>query len=181
MRHKSALQLAFMLLEIRYPARTIQLVYANLDAESKAVRANALEVVDNVLDKDESRVLLPLLENQSIEAAVKVGEELFRLERKSADEWLELLLSETHPWLVTCALYRAGELGDGKLPPQVLEHVRALDPVTRETACLTLAKLLPKEKDQALQTEAKRLAEEAADDAVPEVRRASALLLEALA
>ena len=45
-RHKSRLGLAFRLLEIRYPSRTIQLVYSrNLGAESKAVRANALELI----------------------------------------------------------------------------------------------------------------------------------------
>lgn len=176
--HRNALGLAFMLLEIRYPARTIQLVYANLDAENKAVRANALEVVDNVLDKDESRVLIPLLENQSIEQTVKTGEELFELERKSPDEWLEILLSDPHPWIVTCALYRAGELGASQLTSAVLEHVRSADAVIRETACLTLSKLV--EGTDAPREELKRAAQEVSDDSVPEVRRASALLLGAL-
>jgi AAA family ATP:ADP antiporter len=140
-RHRVKLGLAFRLLSIRYPARTIQLVYSNLDAESKAVRANALEVVDNVLSKDESRLLLPLLEDGTRLEKVRRGAELFSVERHTPSEWLRNLVADPHPWIVTCTLYLIGERKMTELKEAVEGHSSSDDAIIRETALLAFARL----------------------------------------
>lgn len=180
-RHQSKLGLAFRLLEIRYPSRTIQLVYTNLDAENKVVRANAIEVVDNLLSKEEKRVLLPLLEDHTFEEKLKAGHELFDLERADANTWLARLLKDTHPWVVTCTLHLVGERRMLAVRNGVARHLESRDPVVRETACFTLANLLgdaadSPEFDQSTE-ELRALAERIAKDEVPDVRKASDVLL----
>jgi ATP/ADP translocase/HEAT repeat protein len=140
-RHKHRLGVAFRLLEIRHPARTIQLVYANLDSENKTVRANALEVIDNILDKEASRLLLALLDDQPIAKKIEHGKELFRIERKSSEEWIETLLDDPNPWVVTCTLHLIGEQRIADLRSKVSLHLSSHDPVIRETAGLAFAQL----------------------------------------
>lgn len=175
-RKRSRINLAFRLLEVRYPARTIQLVHANLDSENKIVRANALEVVDNVLDNSESRLLLPLLDEQAIEKKVEIGRELFDLERRARNEWLEVLLDDGHAWIVSSTLHFIGEERLFGLEAKVRRHLGSRDPVVRETACLTLARLV-EARGNGSDEELRRLVEAVADDHVPEVRRASSHLL----
>ena len=141
-RHRSHLALAFGLLEIRYPARTIQTVHANLDSENKAIRANALEVVDNVLSKEEARLLLPLLEDHSVEEKVQKGREMFATERRSGEEWLEKLLNDPHPWVLSCTLHHVAEHQMLHFIPKVRLHLDARDPLVRETAVVALNRLL---------------------------------------
>jgi ATP/ADP translocase/HEAT repeat protein len=174
-RHQVRLGLAFRLLAVRYPAKTIQLVYSNLDSESKAMRANALEVVDNVLSKDESRLLLPLLEDITPAEKVQRGSELFPVERHTSDEWLSILLDDSHPWIVSCTLYLIGERKLSALEERVVKHLKSRDPIVRESACFTLAQILadaPRENG-ALQ----KIVNEVAADSVAEVRRASTSLM----
>jgi HEAT repeat protein len=140
-RHRTKLGLAFRLLSIRYPARTIQLVYSNLDAESKAVRANALEVVDNVLSKEESRLLIPLLEDGTRLEKVRRGAELFPLERHAPAEWLKILISDPHAWIVTCTLYLIGDWKMTELFEDVKRHALSHDAIVRETSHLASERL----------------------------------------
>jgi AAA family ATP:ADP antiporter len=182
-RHRVKLGLAFRLFEIRHPARTMQLVYANIDAESKAVRANAIEVADNVLSKEESRLLLPLLEDSTGPERVRRGAELFPILRKTQGEWFRALLDDPHPWIVTCTLHLVAERRLTELEDRVTQHLKSPDAVVRELACLTLARLIESKRtdgDPAIREEMHRLASEIASDRVPEVRRASGSLLAAL-
>ena len=179
-RHRSHLALAFGLLEIRYPARTIQLVHANLDSENKAIRANALEVVDNVLSKDESRLLLPLLEDHSLDEKVQKGRENFSTERRSKEEWLERLIDDPHPWVVSCTLHHIAQLGLTGFGPQVRAHLDSRDPIVKETALLTLDKLIKRGSLSLTPADTDTLRQKLrvmVQEDVPEVRRAAGALL----
>lgn len=180
LRYRRHLSVAFRLLEIRYPPRTIQLVYSNLDSDTKSVRANALEVVDNVLSKDESRILLPLLEDHSREEKVATGKDLFELSRKPREAWLEELVEGPEPWLTTCTIHRIGEESLHHLTDRITEQIDSTDAVVRETAFVTLDKLVacaqPPLPDSARATLVEA-AERAKDDIIENVRRASETLL----
>ena len=180
-RHRHKLGGAFRLLEIRYPSRTIQLVYTNLDAENKAVRANAIEVVDNLLSKEEVRLLLPLLEDHPVAAKIKAGHELFELERASADEWLTRLLDDPHRWIVACTLHLVAERRMIPVKDKVAAHLEARDAIVRETACFTLATLLKDSADSpefdSSSEQLRKLAQQVSEDSVMDVRKASDILL----
>ncbi len=179
-RHKSHLALVFGLLEIRYPAQTIQLVRANLDTDNRAIRANALEIVDNVLGKEEARLLLPLLEDGfTLEAWVQKGREAFATERRPAEQWLERLVDDPHPWIVSCTLYHVADLRLTRFIARARGHLDSKDPIVRETAVWALDRLLthdPSSVDLELKSHARRLT----TDNVVEVRRAAEQLLSTL-
>ena len=118
------------------------MVYANLDSENKTVRANALEVIDNILGKDESRLLLTLLEDQPIAKKIEYGSEVFPIERKSPERWIELLLHDPNPWVVVCTLHLIGEQKIAELRSNVTHHLTSSDAIVRETAGRTLAQLV---------------------------------------
>ena len=141
-RYRACLAVAFRLLGIRHPPKTMQLVYRNLDATTKSVRANALEVADNLLSKDESRLLLPLIEDRPAEEKVRVGQSLFAFDILPPDQCLRALLDDRHAWVVTCAMHLVGERRLGGLQDRVKARMEAQDPVVRETAGWALGRLI---------------------------------------
>ena len=181
-RFRSYVSLAFGVLEIRYPSQTIQLVRANLESDDRTIRANALEIVDNVLTKDESRLLLPLAEDgYTLQGRVQKGRDLFSLVSCSAEVWMTRLLNDPHPWIVSCTLYYAAEHRLAELIEHARPHLDAKDPVVRETAVVALDRLLAsveraKIADSALTQRTRELAR----DDVAEVRRAAEQLLTTL-
>ena len=181
-RYRSHLALAFALLEIRYPPATIQLIHANLDSENKAIRANALEVADNVLNKEEARLILPLLEEHTLPEQVQKGRETFSTERRKPEAWLEQLIDDAHPWVVSCTIHHVAALGLKRFIPRMKAHLDSRDPVVRETAAVALERLIgapdaPYTDDlDELAKKTRRLV----DDDVVEVRRAAAHLLATL-
>jgi hypothetical protein len=132
----------FRLLGIVYPLKHIDLIQSNLQSQVLTARSNAVEVLDNLIDKDTKRRLLPLVEELPREKVLDLGEELYPLKRQSPEAWVEEFLSSDEPWLVVVALYVIRELGLDHLTAQVLDHLQHNDPVARETALRTLAVLV---------------------------------------
>ena len=95
-----------------------------------------------MISKEESRLLLPLLEDHSREEKLKRGMDLYPLERASPEAWLARLLDDPHPWIVADTLHLVRERQMFELRDQVARHLRSVDAVNRETACLTLAHLI---------------------------------------
>jgi len=138
LRHERHLAVAFRLLSIRYPTRTIELVYLNLESDNKSMRSNAVELVDNLLPREESRLVLPLLEAHSNEERVKAGMDLFPLERRTAHEWLESLASDPDPWVATTAIHHLAQSGRLASLAASLDRSSAWDPLVLETTCHAL-------------------------------------------
>ena len=133
----------FRLLAILYPLKTIELVRTNLKSTASTTRANAVEVLDNLLESDEKRRLLPVLEDGGRARALQESASLYKVERKAPHEWIAEFIAGRDPWLVVVALHVVAELGLSQLKDAAKEHVRHADPVVRETAARTLAVLLP--------------------------------------
>lgn len=133
----------FRLLAIVYPSKTVDLVYRNLTSPQQNVRANAVEVLDNMLSKRLKKVVIPLVEDQPVEGRLRVAWQLFQLERRSPEQWLDQLLQSQDPWLRVCAV---NEVGRGKTTA-LLDRVRAClgdpDAVVRETAVKAVLALMP--------------------------------------
>ena len=173
--------LAFRLLQVRYPGRTMRLVQASLGAESPAVRANAVEVLENLLAREEARRIVPLLDELPRATRIQRGREVFgNLRRLSAEAWLPRLLDDPHPWTVTCTLRVVADRGLIEQRDRVVRLTQSRDPVVRETAFVTLARLGQEDRAARRTDDLERLARAAAVDPVREVRRAGSFLLEAL-
>jgi ATP/ADP translocase/HEAT repeat protein len=145
----------FRLLAIVQPYKAIETIWGNLRSTSAVSRANAIEVLDNLLDGDEKRGLLPLVEAtgelqddgpaaaRALARLLERGAELYRLERRAPDQWLKLLLGGKDEWLVVCALFTVTELGLAHVNDAVEGHLRHKNPIVRETALSALSVLVP--------------------------------------
>ena len=67
--------------------------------------SNAIEVLDNVLDKDDKRHVLPLIEHLNDQHIVEFAEITFGLRPTKSTEVIEEYLSSQDPWLRTTSLY----------------------------------------------------------------------------
>jgi hypothetical protein len=152
-RQRKSLDRIFRLLATVHPPKAIETIQGNLTSSAPALRANAVEVLDNLLDADEKRRLLPIVEavgersldaavrNRSLERVLERGTELYALERKKPDEWLHDLLRGDDEWLCVCALHVVMQLGQRRLLDDVAVHVGSKSAVVRETALMALSVL----------------------------------------
>src|SRR5206468_3537705 len=77
----------------------------------------ALEFLDNTLERDIKRILLPLLD--APEHLHEHGKELFGVEVLTAEDAIRELIRSHDPWLVACAMAAAAELGMRSLAGEI--------------------------------------------------------------
>ena len=154
-RAQHSLEGIFRLLGIIQPHKAIETIWGNLRSTSSVARANAIEVLDNVLLSDEKRALLPVLEagfelaaehavaRRALDRVLERGDELYPLVRHPPEVWLGQLLEGTDPWLVVCALHVVTELGLPDATAVVIGHLQSQHPIVRETALSALSVLVP--------------------------------------
>ncbi len=138
-----SLDRVFRLLAIVYPLKAIELIHANLKSTQATTRSNAVEVLDNLLDAEEKRRVLPLVEDGPRERVLARGSELYKLARKAPQDWIEGYLTGRDPWLVIVALHVTGELGLNRFKHIVSAHLRHPEAIVRETALRTFAVMAP--------------------------------------
>ena len=93
-KQKSVTRQLLALLGLKYQASTIELVTRNLESQHVATRANALEVLDNLLTKEDKEFIIPILEDGPIQDKLEIGSVIFGLSSRSNDD--RLLLSLIH-------------------------------------------------------------------------------------
>jgi ATP/ADP translocase/HEAT repeat protein len=133
----------FRLLGCIFPVRTVDAVYANLWSGQTRARANAIEVLDNMLDKELKRLLLPLVDNALAENFKTVATEQFKLVSKSYSVRLTELIHDSDEWLATCAISTAGETDNKELSPEITKCTNSKHALVRETSLAILRTLLP--------------------------------------
>jgi len=131
----------FMLLSLIYPARQIEVIQYNIQSENAALRANAVEVIDNILEAETRRYLMPVFDNISENDKLARGTEFFQLQKHDAVELLEQYLKDSSDWLKVCAVYTIGLRGINALKNELPQLLESGDPVVRETILYTLARL----------------------------------------
>jgi AAA family ATP:ADP antiporter len=118
-RLKITLDRVFRLLGLRYPPKQIYAVYLALNRPSDDEHATAIEFLDNVLERELKKVLLPLLDEDIVLA--QHARDLFRIEPPDAETALRELIRGDDLWLSACAIAAAAELKARNL----IEDVRA--------------------------------------------------------
>ena len=87
------LERIFRLLGLRYPLEDINSVYLGIKSSTKDIQVNAIEFLDNVLEIDLKRVIIPLVETALVGALVDETLERFDLKEPSEFECLVMLLT----------------------------------------------------------------------------------------
>lgn len=137
----------FRLLSLLYPSRTIFTVFYNLKSEIASERANAIEVIDNLIENDLKRPLMPIVENRPLQAKLKVGAEYFGIKEVTLNEVITMCLENSDEWLKICALYSIGQSRLAEFAGQVTEILENGDTsIVRETALYALSMIYPAEQ-----------------------------------
>jgi hypothetical protein len=99
----------------------------------------AIEFLDNVLEREFKRMLLPLLDEEA--RIVQTGRDLFGVEVKDQSAALRRLLHSGDAWIVACAAAAAAELGLQDLRGEIEPLARNADADVGAVARAALASL----------------------------------------
>ncbi len=107
-RLKDALERLFRLLGLKYPQQQIYSAFLAVRRGHGEEASAALEFLDNVLERDVKRFMLPILDDAS--QLGQRGRDLFGIPAKDAESALRDLLRSGDEWLVACAIATAAQL-----------------------------------------------------------------------
>ena len=131
----------FALLEALYPHAGFAVIATNLRETDPVRRANALEVLDGVLDRELRARVLPLVDDAPHATKLRAAAAVFALPVQDEVAWLRELLADRASWMVACAAYYAGMHRIAAVGDRLAELARETEPVVREAAELALGHL----------------------------------------
>ncbi len=119
-----SLERIFRLLGLKYPSEDIMAAYADFRSPKEELRVNALEFLDNLLEPNLKKVLVPIMESALINGVPESGAQT-GLFRKIPTEYdcFKLLLRGRDVRLKLAVLYLIRQLGDRKFLPLLLERM----------------------------------------------------------
>jgi AAA family ATP:ADP antiporter len=127
-RLEQAIERLFRLLGLRYPPVEIYSAWLAWRTRRNEELGAALEFLDETLDRDLKRVVLPMLDEP--EHVQEFGRRLFGCEPRTAESAIRELIASGDPWIVACAIAAARELKLSGLLPEIERASRgASDPV----------------------------------------------------
>src|SRR5262249_14390399 len=116
-RLKATLERLFRLLGLRYQPREIYSAYLAVSRKRHEESAAALEFLDNLLERDIKRILLPLFD--APDHLLERGSELFGVHELRCEQAIRESIGSRDPWLTACAMAAAAELGLRNLAPEI--------------------------------------------------------------
>jgi AAA family ATP:ADP antiporter len=138
-RLRGTLERLFRLLGLRYPPKEIYSAYLAVSRKAHEEATAALEFLDNTLERDLKRFLLPLLD--APEHLLEHGKELFGVETRTVEEAVRELIRSHDPWLAACAMAAAAELDLRSLAPEIHQAAAASEEEVGEVARAAEARL----------------------------------------
>jgi ATP:ADP antiporter, AAA family len=137
------LEQVFRLLGLRYPPRDMLVAYNGIRSNQAALRASAVEFLDNLLQPDFKRLLLPILETPSLSTFAGKADRLFSFPEKSSNAYLRYLIQGRDAWLKTIAIYAVGSFKLAELAPLIRQALEVGDPFMSQTAHWSWSQLNP--------------------------------------
>ncbi|HVE83356.1 MAG TPA: HEAT repeat domain-containing protein, partial [Myxococcales bacterium] len=170
-------QRVFLLLSVLYPDAGMERIFAGIrDAQAQDAqrrRANAVELLDNLLERGLKRKLLPLLEDGPRSEKLRAVAGLVEFTRPPRVDTLVLLCQDETAWVRACAVHYASQIDCQPAVEAIVTGVADASAVVREVALLSCLKLAPER--------APALASSRKEDDAPFVRRRAELILKGAA
>jgi AAA family ATP:ADP antiporter len=124
----------FAILGLRYPRELVS-AYFSLQSDNASVHDNALEYLDNVLDPELRRKLVPLLDARTGDSErAHLAERITGRGSPSLNEAVTFLLASGDPWLKRCGIGAAAAYGLHSFEPSLDCCSGDADPAVREAA-----------------------------------------------
>lgn len=140
-RQQQYLERVFRLLGLVYPPQDIYNAYQGIVSGKKLLYANAVEFLDNLLQTNVKKYILPILDIQSVESVLEKAAQLFKIDRKDREAALLQLIDGNDNWLKSCAIYSALDHSSDKIREAIEKAAADPDPLVSETASLVAGKL----------------------------------------
>ncbi len=123
----------FRLLSLLYPNHDFHSAYIGLQSKSISVHDNALEFLDNVLNRRLRELMVPLFDEKvSVAERARIGDRLVRARMESKEEAVAVLVGSEDPWLRSCGAYAIGSFGLKSLEHELDSCLEHSDPLLRE-------------------------------------------------
>jgi ATP:ADP antiporter, AAA family len=124
----------FRLMGLLLPHVGLHDAYIGLRSKDELVRANSLELLDNVLQPELRQLLVPLLDSQVTTAErIELANRLVGAPLDSAEQAVATLLSSEDPWLRSSAIYAVGALQLHELRDELDRFETDPDPVLKQS------------------------------------------------
>ncbi len=135
------LEVVFRLLGLKYPPSDINNAYFGLKSKKTDLRINAVEFLDNILDFDLKKIIIPILESTATGAVVEDTLSKLGLKKLTEYDCLVLLLTGEDRFLKIGALKLIAQKGDDRYLSYIGKLVNSQVPIIRKTALQVLQKL----------------------------------------
>ncbi|MDQ3264314.1 MAG: MFS transporter [Myxococcota bacterium] len=144
-------QRIFLLLAVLYPDANMERIYAGIrDASSGDAarrRGNAVELLDNLLDRNLKQRLLPLLEDGKREDKLRMLADAISLVQPSAETAIDSLCRDEAAWTRACAIFYATEAGVSDTGEVMIHGLTDTSPIVREISLVGCARATPDRLD----------------------------------
>lgn len=135
------LERIFRLLGLTYPPEDIETSYSGIKSNKPDVRINAVEFLDNLLEMNLKKVIVPIAESALVGAVVDESAKILGLQIKSEFDCLITLLACEDPKLQSRTLTLISQLKDDRYLPFLGGLLNSPDEDVREMARFTVRKL----------------------------------------
>jgi HEAT repeat protein len=118
-------------------------VYFNLTQKnvSNVERSNALEIVDNMVDKDIRPIIVPLIEARDYDEKLKLGYYFFKIKSLTVEETLETLMVDDSDWVRAITIYAIADEKVLGVSDKISMFMYDPAPIVRESAVYAMRRL----------------------------------------
>lgn len=132
------LERIFRLLGIRYPAENLLFAYNGVLGGNQALRANAIEFMDNLLAGRLKRAVMPVVIEVTREIPGRVVPRDRPVDPAERDEYLRAILAGDDRWLVVCGIDAVRGLALTGFERDIAAHRESPHPLVREAVALAM-------------------------------------------
>ncbi len=146
-----AFERIFHLLSLIYGSDLFESIYFNLTQKfvSQRQRSNALEIIDNIVAKDEKKILIPLIESDNESEKLRIGYNNFRIKKMRFNAVLEMLLLDDNPWMRSLLIFVISQNKIFEMSDTISTFIFDSSPLVRETAVYAISSMNIKAGDGA--------------------------------
>jgi ATP:ADP antiporter, AAA family len=144
------LERIFRLMKLLLPHAAMHDAYIGMRSRIPAIRANALEFLENVLKPDLRKVVMPLVDSHvTLEERIARANQLVRGPLDGTEQAMATLLSSQDPWLRARAIHAVGALRLHDLAPALERMAVLADAATRSAIRMALHRLATEPEPEA--------------------------------
>ena len=129
-------QRIFSILSLMYGNTLFDNIYFNITRKfvAPSQRANALEIIDNIVDKDIRPIIVPLIESKTEEEKLNLCYQFFSVKRLKINDIIETLLSDDSEWVRSVTLYAVAHEHIDGIYGRIQMFLYDQSPIVREAA-----------------------------------------------